>query len=214
MNILELLGFTKKRDSDEERRLLKMTTANEFINVTDVRGSILYSRDGMVYAYLKIQPICLDLLSQHEKDRKIRTFAAEFSAERKPIKFLSNSRPVDISGMSEKLSRLLAEADDPVMRELLNSEIMEISKIALTAEITERQCFLILWERSGAEGEHELLKRATEIKNRFSACDIHSEICGQGAIVRMLNLFANPNSAHFENGDITPTIPFLAGYIR
>jgi hypothetical protein len=114
--------------------------------------------------------------------------------------------------MSEKLSRLLAEADDPVRRELLNSEIMEISKIAVTAEITERQCFLILWEKAGDDGERELMKRAAEIKNRFSACEIQSEICGQGTIVRMLNLFANPNNAHLENDDITPTIPFLAGY--
>ena len=206
MNILEFLGFSKKLTAEENR----MKTANEFINVKDVRGSILYGRDGFIYAYLKIQPFSLDTLSDSEKNKKNRLFAAEFSAEKKPFKFFSSSRPVDISGLMADLEERITEPNiDPVKKTLLKHEIAELNAVALGAEITERQCYMMLWERAGIDGERELMKRSQDNMNRFAACEINAEICGQSAIVRMLNLFSNPNYAHFETDDITQTIPFL-----
>jgi len=206
LNILEFLGFSKKLTAEENR----MKTANEFINVKDVRGSILYGRDGFIYAYLKIQPFSLDTLSDSEKNKKNRLFAAEFSAEKKPFKFFSSSRPVDISGLMADLEERITEPNiDPVKKTLLKHEIAELNAVALGAEITERQCYMMLWERAGIDGERELMKRSQDNMNRFAACEINAEICGQSAIVRMLNLFSNPNYAHLETDDITQTIPFL-----
>ena len=203
--------FTRDRKSVQElERLRKLQTANDFVNVRDVRGNILYGKDRLIYAYLRIQPFSLDLLSPNEKDKKIRAFAAEFSAEKKGVKFFSISRPVDISGLSSRLSQLLDEATDPVQKDLLNHELREISAFALTGEVTERQFYLILWENSGEDGEKELLKRARELENRFASCDIRAELCGQSAVVRLLNLFANPNYAHLENDDFKQEIPILS----
>ena len=199
-----------KRSTQELERLRKMQTANEFVNVKDVRGNILYGKDGLIYAYLRIQPFSLDLLSANEKDKKIRAFAAEFSAEKKGVKFFSISRPVDISGLSSHLTRLLDEATDMAQKDLLNHELREISSFALNGEVTERQFYLILWENNGEDGEKELLKRARELENRFTNCDIRAELCGQSAIVRLLNLFGNPNYAHLESDDFTPEIPVLS----
>jgi hypothetical protein len=190
-------------------RQRKLQTANEFVNVKDVRGSILYGRDGYIFAYLRIQPISLDLLSPREKDKKIRSFAAEFSGEKSGFKFFSISRPVDISGLSSRLTKLLGEATDSAQKDLLNNEIREVSAFALTGEVTERQFYLILWERDNEDGEKELLRRARDFENRFSVCEIAVELCGQDTIVRLLNLFANPNYAHLEDADVTPSIPFI-----
>ncbi|MDR2903668.1 MAG: hypothetical protein LBU77_04105, partial [Clostridiales bacterium] len=97
MNLTELF-FGKKKDPQAIERLRKIQTANDFVNVKDVRGSVLYSKDGLIFAFLRIQPISLDLLSPCEQAKKIKNFAAEFSAEKKGFKFFSISRPVDISG--------------------------------------------------------------------------------------------------------------------
>ena len=43
----------KKAKSRDKEELAQMT-ANEFVNVKDIRGSFLYTRDGMVLAYLAI----------------------------------------------------------------------------------------------------------------------------------------------------------------
>jgi len=208
LNLFNIFGGGKK-DALAAERLRKAQTANEFVNVKDVRGPVLYGKDGLLFAYLRIQPISLDLLSPREKEKKIKSFAAEFSSEKKGFKFFSISRPVDISGLSARLTRLLVEATDPAQKDLLNHEIREVSAFALTGEVTERQFYLVIWENAGNDGEKELLRRARELENRFSGCEIVAELCDQGTIIRLLNLFANPNYAHLEDDDVTPAIPFI-----
>ena len=58
----------KKAKSRDKEELAQMT-ANEFVNVKDIRGSFLYTRDGMALAYLKIFPISTELFSKNEKRR-------------------------------------------------------------------------------------------------------------------------------------------------
>jgi hypothetical protein len=205
MNFLDFLRG-KQRDAKSG----KLQSANEFVNVRDVRGSVLYTKDEQILAFLKIQPLALDLLSPREKEKKIRTFSAEFSSEKKPFKLFSISRPVDISGLSSRLTRLLAKASDAAQKDLLHHEIREISALSLTGEVIERQFYLLLWEHANDEGESALLRRARELENRFASCEIVAELCGQETIIRLLNLFANPNYAHVEDGDSTPTIPILS----
>ena len=208
MNLFDLFG-NKKKDTQAAERLRRTQTANDFVNVKDVSGPVLFSKDGLLFAFLRIQPISLDLLSPREKEKKIRSFAAEFSAEKKGFKFFSISRPVDISGLSARLTGLLAEATDTVQKDLLNNEIREVSAFALTGEVTERQFYLILWEPVASDGEKELLRRARELENRFAGCEIVAELCNQGPIIRLLNLFANPNYAHLEDDNADPAIPFI-----
>jgi hypothetical protein len=93
---------------------------------------------------------------------------------------------------------------------LLNHEIREVSAFALTGEVTERQFYLIIWEYAASEGEKELLRRARELENRFSGCEITADLCDQGTVIRLLNLFANPSYAHLEDEDIAPAIPLLS----
>jgi hypothetical protein len=210
LKLFDLFGAGGNKDARAAERQKRLQTANEFVNVRDVPGPVLYGRDGLLFAFLRIMPISLDLLSQGEKERKIRNFAAEFSAEKKGIKFFSVSRPVDISGLSARLSRLLAEATDAAQRDLLNHEIREVSSFALTGEVTERRFYLILWEHADNDGEKELLRRARELENRFARCEIVTELCVGGTIIRLLNLFANPNYAYLEEDDTAPYIPMLA----
>jgi len=197
----------KKKDPNALLKQARMMTANEFINVRDVRGQILYGKDGALLAFLRIQPISLDLLSPREKEAKIRNFAAEFSAEKKGYKFFSVSRPVDISMLVSRLEGLLAEATDPTLKEMLNAEMAEIVSFAMTGEVTERQFYLVIWETAGRE--KELIKRAHELVGRFDNCEIATELCGKSAIIQLLNLFSNPNYAHLEDSDVSPAIPAL-----
>ena len=200
--------WKKKSDPGDLIKKARQMTANEFINVHDIRGSVLYAKDGSLFAFLRIQPISLDLLSPREKEMKIRSFAAEFSAEKRSYKFFSISRPVDISRLIMRLTGLLSETTDPVQKEMLNAEISEIVSFALTGEVTERQFYLIIWESAG--GEKELIKRAHELENRFAGCEITAELCDKSTVIQLLNLFSNPNYAHLEDSDITPAIPALA----
>ena len=45
-------------------------TANEFVNVRDICGNFLYTRDNTVLAYLRIMPIAL-IYSQNPKNNRL-----------------------------------------------------------------------------------------------------------------------------------------------
>ena len=72
-------------------------TANEFINVRDICGNFLYTRDGLTMCYLKLTPVSIDLYSKTEKRNIVHTLTAEMSSTQFPFKFIAVSRPVDIS---------------------------------------------------------------------------------------------------------------------
>ena len=41
-------------------------TAQDFVNVRDIGENCLYTLDGKIFAYVKIEGICLELFSDHE----------------------------------------------------------------------------------------------------------------------------------------------------
>ena len=148
-----------------------LQTAQQFINVKDIRGRYLYTRDEMIFVYLRIQPVSIDLYSRAEKNAMIRSLTAELSGIQYPFKFLALSRPVDIAPLVEELGEMLGGAEDR-RREILRQEILQMGGFALSGEIVERQFYLTLWEKQedGAAmdgAERELSKRASLLMEKL-----------------------------------------------
>lgn len=93
-----------------------MQTAQQFINVKDIRDKYLYTRGGMVFIYLRIHAISIDLYSKSEKNVLIKTLTAELSDIQYQFKFMALSRPVDISPLITEMSEMLKEAEDKKKR--------------------------------------------------------------------------------------------------
>lgn len=200
----------KKVDEETKAKLEKKLTANEFMNILDIQNDILYSEDNKLFIYLKIQPISLELLSPRERKAKGKDFSSEFSSIKRPYKFFSTSRPVDVSFMIDNFNRRRSETDNIKMREVLSQKINEVNQFALSGEILEHQFFMIIWEDfKNAESEREILKAANEIAAKFKTCKVDVSICKKGEIVKLINLFANPNYAHLESEDTKEYIPYI-----
>lgn len=123
----------KKKSSDrKEANNEAATSANEFVNVKDIRGKFLYTRDSLVLCYLKILPISIDLFSRNEKRQMIRQLTANMSSVQHPFQLIAVSRPVDISPLLSELSMTLTESSDMKQKELLKQEILEMSTFALS----------------------------------------------------------------------------------
>ena len=105
MNFFNFLT-SKNNNTTIQKQLQKSLTANEFINVKDIEGNIVYTKDNKLYAYIKIKPFSLELLSEEEQRRMGRRFTAEFSAIKRAYKFFSISRPVDVSFMLDNLNKI------------------------------------------------------------------------------------------------------------
>lgn len=95
--ILLLFLKTSKKTPQTDAGSAAMQTAQQFINVKDIRDKYLYTRGGMVFIYLRIHAISIDLYSKSEKNVLIKTLTAELSDIQYPFKFMALSRPVDIS---------------------------------------------------------------------------------------------------------------------
>lgn len=185
-------------------------TANEFVNVKDIKGKYLYTRDQFVLCYLKINPITIDLFSKGEKQQLVKQLTANVSGIQHPFKFLAVSRPVDITPLISELSVALATSD-PKQKELLKQEILEMTTFALSGEVVERQFYIVLWEKTDEGAEKELLVKAKDLAVNFADCGIGCEILEQQDIVRLCNLINNPAYMHLEDTDFTPYIPILGG---
>lgn len=194
---------------------VKILTAQDFVNVRDIKDKILYTKDNKIFAYVKITPISIDLLSSNEKEQLIKNLSAEISSERKSFKFFAISRPVDISNLINELTILKSESIDLKQKELLTYELKEYNAYALSGEVIERQYFIILWEDTDSfEAEDTLIKRAREFATKFDNCGIQAHLIGQQEIYQFLNLFANPNYAHIENSDYEPAFPLSINMVK
>lgn len=183
--------------------------ANEFVNVRDIQGNLLYTLDGTALCFLKITPISIDLYSKNEKLSLMRMLTAEMSSTQHEFQFLAVSRPVDISPLLMELTSLLSTGDLK-QKELLKHEIAEMNAYAISGEIVERQFYIILWDRVDDDEQRELLNRAKQFSQNFTDCGVECELLTQREIVRLCNLVNNPAYTHLEDSDTEPTIPIIA----
>jgi hypothetical protein len=189
----------KSSESKVDTKTQQQQTAQEFVNVKDIHDKFLYTRDGQVIAYLKINPISIDLFSEMEKEQICRVLTAELSSIQKPFKFLAVSRPVDITPLVNEYTALLAETTDQRQKELLRNEMMVMSNYAVSGEVVERQFYIMLWTRFRAGIEQDLLKECREFCNKFESANIGCDIIKEHEIVRLCNLVNNPAYTHLED---------------
>lgn len=183
-------------------------TAQEFINVKDIRDRYLYTKDGLILVFIRIHSISTDLFSKAEKYSLIRQLTAELSDIQYPFKFMAVSKPVDISPVITDMQAMLKEADDR-RKELLRQEILQMSGFALSGEIVERQFYVSLWAQAEDGAEKELSRRAGLFAEKFSGCGISGNILGEKEIVQLLNLVHNPSYTHLEDAEFSASIPIL-----
>ncbi|MGV8146773.1 MAG: hypothetical protein ACLKAK_12995 [Alkaliphilus sp.] len=194
------LIFSKRNKYKSEANTPKsQTTANEFINVKDINDRFLYTRDGQIIVYIKINPISIDLFSDAEKEQICNVLTAELSSIKKPFKFLAVSRPVDISPLINEYTKLLSETNNQKQKELLRNEMMVMSNYATTGEVVERKFYIMLWDKHMQNSEADMLKEANEFASKLTSGNTSCDILEEQEIVRLCNLINNPAYVHLEN---------------
>lgn len=183
-------------------------TAQEFINVRDVKDKYIYTKDGLVLIFLRVHSISIDLYSKSEKNSLIRQLTAELSDVQYPFKFMAVSRPVDISPLIVDMQSMLKDAGDK-QKELLRQEILQMSGYALSGEIVERQFYISLWDKYEDGVEKDLFKRAALLAEKFSGNGIGCDVLTEKEIIRLLNLVNNPSYTHLEDTEYSASIPTL-----
>jgi len=202
-----MFGFNKKKKIDP-----KIISANEFINIKNISGNILYTNDEYIFSYIRLTPISVDLLSPTEKKLLINTLTAELSSETKPFQFFAISQAVDMSKIIDNLHIIKDTiVNDNTRNKLIYNEMNQITSFAISGDIIERQFFVIIWEKESEDGEMTLRRRANDLTYKFDSCGITAELLDTQKIYQLLKLFSHPYSSdnNIKDDDYAPTIPTL-----
>ena len=130
--ILYINNSTNKKYKDEQD--FDRETAQEFINIKDINDKYLYTNEGNIMMYLRIDSISIDLYSKNEKEALMKSLTAELSEIQYPFKFIAVSRPVDISPIITNMQEMIKFSNDS-QKELLKKEIIEMNNFALSGDI-------------------------------------------------------------------------------
>lgn len=180
------------RLDDDEKAIM---TANELINVKDIRNKCLHTNDGYIFVYLEVDGICMDLYSESEKldyCRKISAMVAQF---RFPYQYFAISSPFEIKHKLTADTEYLRKSDG-LCRQLLEDDINNITRLVVDENKIDRRFFISVW--SDTDDERTMLKRAEMIKTQFAEAGVDCEVLGDKEIAKMYNLFSNPAYVAYE----------------
>lgn len=188
--------FHKKKEN--------IKTCNEEINILDIRNNTIYTRNDYLIMALKINSINMQLFSKRELNQKVKEITTELAGDLKELKFFSISRPVDITGLIDKLREILNNT------EIQKQNIRETVRLTVTGDVVERQNFITIFTKNSDIAEKELQKQAMDLVNKFNNCGIKTEILNEQDLIQLCNSTLNINFAFREdNEDFDEKIPYL-----
>ena len=203
IKILKLINkFLKK---EEEQSL------NEFLNIKNIRESILYTLDGQVIQFIKVEPINIELLTDEELELKMNFSIIEFSEEQQPYKILVIPRAVDISEHIEEQEELKLKIDDDVGIEIINNRIISTTEIVENKNIIENEFYIMIYDSNKDNIENELMKRANNWINRLKNCGYRSNLLYEREIILLIKSFTIPEFARSEGTDYDDNIVQIKG---
>lgn len=202
-----MIKFQKK--SEKEVIPKNIQTAMDVVNVKAIEAGILYTLDGYMCSYIKINPISIDLYSQNEKVGLKKQITAQLSQEQKAFKFIAISRPVDITQLVNNYMDIINESAVGIQKELLKKEIEVISDYSTSGEVVERQFYLMIWDKTTSD-INDFKKRAIDLANRMSSGSIRAEVIPNKQIYELCNLMNNPGYV-MEEEDVKKTFPTIGG---
>ena len=188
------LKKNEKKNKEIDVELLREKTAQEFVNAKDISGSCLYTLDGSILAFIKIEGISLELYNSDELVQLCKGLSASLSKFRFPFKYIAVSRPVDVSKTMSEYDEMLQTAEGG-RRYLLKNDMAELANMVMSGETLERQHYIAIW-RVKNEDEKILKGRATELAKCFTDCYLGAEVLDKRGIVTLCNLVNIPAYVH------------------
>lgn len=191
----------KKEVLTEEEKITKTRemTAQQWIPIADIENNIIYRKDNLITAMLRIQPENIELLSDNEKRRKVDSLAEGFNGEKESIQIFCIGRPVDLSTYLEDLNDKAKMEQDFARKMVLKGYIQQASKLASSGETVERRFYVIIIKKvEDGRSENDLINRINELQVKFIQAELTCDICEEDELLDVLALFANPVQAAFE----------------
>lgn len=199
-----LLKMNKKNISKESNRLGDVDeenakiTANEMINVKDIRNGCLHTNDGWIFTFIEIPGVCMDLYSASEKLDYCHKLSAAVARFRFPYKYFAISSPYSIKHKVTADTEYLKNASG-LCRSMLEDDINFVTRLVIDENKIDRRFFIALYSKS--EDEKVILDRVETVIKGFKEANVICEKLADNEVIRMYNLFSNPAYTAYERTD-------------
>lgn len=184
----------------------KIQTLNEFLNIKEIKNNYLYTLDGQVIVFIKVEPINIELLSDSELESKMNLASIEFSQEKYPYKILAIPRAVDISEHIQEQENLKMHTADEICIKIINDRIIATTQIVENKNIIENEFYIMLFDINKENIEIELNKRINNWINRLKNCDLGADVLEEKEIILLIKSFTIPEFARTEGTDYRDNI--------
>lgn len=180
----------------------RQISANQFTNVKDVKDNVLFSKDGYVFAYLRIPFFNIDLLPRTEKKAKANNLAASFKDNKSGFAYCSYPREIDLDVYKNDIkNRYRSEMDNRGRQKILQILLMEATELSTNGENYDHQHFIKIWQKIGSskeDAEHLVRTRIVEMKVRYNNIGVAAEVLKDAEIIKMCNMYANSLQAPYD----------------
>lgn len=177
-------------------------TANDVVNVRDIKDIYLYTKNGYILCYLKIHKYNIELLSREEKAAKTSTLARSFESDKKDFAYFSLPRELDLDRYKTHIKELRSSyINDYGRKRILNELMLQAVELETNGENFDHQHYIKIWKTVGndiKETERALRIRIHDFKDFFEMVGIKTEILTMNEIIKMCNLYGNSVQAPFD----------------
>lgn len=175
---------------------------NELVNVKDIKGMYLFTKDGYVMGYLMIHRFNIDLVSRDELEAKTDAVSSSFDGDRKDWVYQSFPREANLDGYKEYLKKeYQSELEDVGKRRILGGMIKEAVNLTTSGENYDHQHYIKIWKKIGSnptDAMQLLRERLEEFKARYEMMGVRTEILTYEKIVKLCNLYGNASQIPYE----------------
>lgn len=185
--------------------------AQEFINVEAIEGSILWTRDKHLFAYIRARGHDNSLLEEAEHMQVTDKLATALAETKEPFQIISVPRTVDTQGMIQELKELRKDTDNEARLQLINGEIRSLEKMAEKGA-KEPLIFFKLWQQAARNADTELLDRAAGLVKILGENQIAASLMNDKEILQLCTIYAELGI--WQDSDIPSDIPYLKGRKR
>ncbi len=164
--------------------------AQELMNVKDVRGDIVFLKDGAL-GLIKVTPINFGMLSKEDQDSVIYGFLEFINTLNFPIQIVMKSINLDINDYLSGLKRRIEERDDKISLAYYEHFAGYLRDYIKTTKINDRMFYIVVPAKKHWD-ERTVIKsletRCENIINALSFSGINSERLDTQ---QLLNLYAS-----------------------
>lgn len=200
----------KKKKMDNKNKTTNKT-ANDFINVADIDGNILYTKDGHIISYIKLETVSISTMSKTDIRLLLQELCREFAGFNNNIRLFKISKPIDISSLIKSYKDMYRTTLNPKQKELLREATLFLHEYSTGRTELENNHYMIVIEKE--ENVSDLRKKVSDITRKFASAKIGTEVLNAEEIARLCNLFANPSYAN-ENMDLNEDISIIEDFVK